>query len=219
MAYTDMDRSSINPKGMAAAVLINGGGALAALMLGTSVYEVIKERSTKITWIEATKPVPVDQKVADKPTNDQKSGQSQDRKVAAPDTADSDVLGTGLTLDGSGGAGDIVTPPVEPTGDPIEIRPPVIVGPQVDPRFAAALQPEYPPSMVRAEQEGAVVIRVLIGTDGRVKEAVIVSAATNDFAEATKRQALRKWRFKPGTRDGVLQEGWRTMNVRFELPR
>ena len=218
MAYTDTDRGGINPKGMAIAILINGGGALAALMLGTNVYEVIKERSTKITWIEAGKPVPVDQKVADKPVKDRSAGAPQDRKTANPDTSAGPATGTGLTTDGTG-TGDIALPPADPAIDTIPIRPPVIVGPQVDPRFAAALQPEYPPSMVRAEQEGAVVIRVLIGTDGRVKEAVIVSAATNDFAEVTKRQALRKWRFKPGTRDGVLQEGWRTMNVRFELPR
>jgi periplasmic protein TonB len=218
MAYTDMDRSSINPKGMAVAVLINGGGALAALLLGTSVYEVVKQRSTKITWIEADKPVPIDQKVADKPVKERSSGAAQDRKAATPEASNGAAAGTGLSIDGSGG-GDLVLPPADPIIDTIEITPPVIVGAKPDPRFASALQPDYPSSMIRAELGGRVVIRVRIGTDGRVKEAIIVSATTDDFAAVTKKQALAKWRFKPGTRDGVAEESWRTMTVTFEIPK
>lgn len=218
MAYTDTGRGGINPEGMALAILINGGGALAALMLGTSVYEVITERSTKITWIEADKPIPIDQKVPEKPVKDQSPGVALDRKTTTPDVTAGPTTGTGLITDGSG-SGDIALPPVDPMTDTAPITPPVIIGAQVDPRFAAALQPDYPPSMIQAEMEGSVTIRVRIGTDGRVKEAIIVSASSDDFAEATKRQALRKWRFRASTRDGVGQESWRTMNVRFELPR
>ncbi|RYE01614.1 MAG: TonB family protein, partial [Sphingomonadales bacterium] len=60
-------------------------------------------------------------------------------------------------------------------------------------------------------------VRVLIGTDGRVKAVEQVSATSTAFFEATKRQALGKWRFKPATRGGVPQESWKTMSVRFEL--
>jgi protein TonB len=60
-------------------------------------------------------------------------------------------------------------------------------------------------------------VRVLIGTDGRVKEVQQISAASTAFFEATRKQALTKWRFTPGTRDGAPVEAWRTMAVRFEL--
>ncbi len=58
---------------------------------------------------------------------------------------------------------------------------------------------------------------MLIGTDGRVKRAERVSAASDAFWAATERRALDKWRFRPATRDGVPVEAWRTMTVRFEL--
>jgi protein TonB len=94
---------------------------------------------------------------------------------------------------------------------------PVTIEAKPDPRFAAALQPPYPSAMARQEIEGRVVIRVLIGIDGRVKAVEPVSATDPAFQEATAAQALKRWRFKPASRDGVPIESWRTMTVRFEL--
>ncbi|OHT17736.1 Gram-negative bacterial tonB protein [Sphingomonas haloaromaticamans] len=71
--------------------------------------------------------------------------------------------------------------------------------------------------MARQEIEGVVVVRVLIGADGRVKAVEQVSTTDPAFFEATKRQALRAWRFRPATRDGVAVESWRTMRVKFEM--
>jgi protein TonB len=56
---------------------------------------------------------------------------------------------------------------------------------------------------------------VLIGVDGRVKAAQSVSATSAAFFEATRRQALSKWRFKPATRGGIPEESWKTLSVRF----
>ncbi|MFA6123434.1 TonB family protein [Sphingomonas sp.] len=94
---------------------------------------------------------------------------------------------------------------------------PAIVGPQLDSRYANLFQPNYPSDERLAGRTGRVVVRVLIGTDGRVKDVQQVSAASTAFFEATRKQALTKWRFMPGTRDGVPVEAWRTMAVRFEL--
>ena len=44
-----------------------------------------------------------------------------------------------------------------------------------------------------------------------------VSAASEAFFAATRKQALEKWRFKPATRDGIPEESWRTMSVTFVL--
>jgi protein TonB len=94
---------------------------------------------------------------------------------------------------------------------------PVVIGAQVDPRFANSFQPEYPPGERRAQHEGRVTVRVLIGTDGRVKQVERVSAASDEFFAATQRRALEKWRFKPATRDGEPFEAWRTMSVSFVM--
>lgn len=94
---------------------------------------------------------------------------------------------------------------------------PVVRGPTLDSRYMDSFQPAYPSDMRLGEREGRVVVRVLIGTDGRVKDVQQVSAASASFFEATRKQALAKWRFKPGTKDGVAIEAWHTMAVRFVL--
>ena len=72
--------------------------------------------------------------------------------------------------------------------------------------------------MIRAEMEGFATVRVLIGTDGRVKQVEAVKASDTAFLDATRKQALSKWRFLPATRDGEPVESWREMTVRFQLP-
>ena len=106
----------------------------------------------------------------------------------------------------SGTGGEILTVPV---------KPPVVVGPGINARFN--YQPDYPTDERRLGREGRVVVRVLVGTDGRVKQVEKVSAASDSFFEATRRRALEKWRLTPGTRDGVPIEAWRTMAVSFVM--
>lgn len=92
---------------------------------------------------------------------------------------------------------------------------PIRFAARIDPR--AELQPPYPASEQRAGNEGAVIVRVLVGTDGRVKAVEKVSAASEAFFRSTERQALRYWRFKPATLDGKPVESWQVMTVRFEM--
>lgn len=110
--------------------------------------------------------------------------------------------------------------PLGPVIQPVESAAPVpepkLVDAVLDPR-RSVLQPDYPPRLARQEIEGKATVKVLIGTDGRVKQVLPVSADDPLFHEATVRQALRAWRFTPATRDGVAVESWRTMTVRFEL--
>jgi protein TonB len=94
---------------------------------------------------------------------------------------------------------------------------PVLVGVSIDPRFAAQLQPPYPASMQRMGVEGSVTVRARIGTDGRVLDVELVRADDPAFFAATREWALRKWRFRPATRDGVVIEGWTTKTVRFVI--
>ncbi|MBX9795401.1 energy transducer TonB [Sphingomonas sp.] len=113
-------------------------------------------------------------------------------------------LGTGQGMgDGSG------VKPVPP--------PPVLVGPEIDPKYAGAFQPVYPSTRLREGVAGLVTVRVLIGTDGRVKALEPVGSNDADFLEATRRRAFSHWRFRPATRDGVPYETWKQMRVRFDL--
>ena len=124
-------------------------------------------------------------------------------------------------------SGDFVLPPLPPlpagNGAGIVDEPPirtesVFKVATVNPRFRAALQPKYPPGLIRQEVEGAVTVRVLVGSDGRVKAVEPVRFDDEGFLKVTREQALRKWRFLPATRDGTPFESWREMTVRFEIP-
>lgn len=96
-------------------------------------------------------------------------------------------------------------------------KPPVMIGATVDPRYADSLQPPYPTSEIRAQTEGKLTARVLVGVDGRVKAIEILKTPSKGLAEATRRHALARWRFKPATRDGVPYEDWMTMTLSFRL--
>ena len=104
-----------------------------------------------------------------------------------------------------------------PVLTPAVVAKPVTVDAFIDPRYQNLLQPPYPPEEQRAGNSGRVVLRVLVGTDGRVKQVEKVSAASDAFFAAAQRQALGKWRFKPATKDGVPIEQWKTMSLRFVL--
>jgi len=119
-------------------------------------------------------------------------------------------------------------PPVQPDiVKPVEVGPPVVVEPakplpplvgaRRDPRYAEAFQPNYPASELRAQRDGRVSVRVLVSADGRVKAVEQVSATSQAFFEATRQQALSKWRFKPATRGGVAEESWMTLSVTFQI--
>lgn len=95
--------------------------------------------------------------------------------------------------------------------------PPKLVLAQLDQRYVGLFQPDYPARAQREGIEGMAVVRVLIGTDGRVKAVELVSTDDPAFFEATKRRALTKWRFKAATRGGVPEESWKEMRVRFEI--
>ncbi len=96
-------------------------------------------------------------------------------------------------------------------------KPPVMIGATVDPRYADSLQPPYPSSEIRAQTEGKLTARVLVGVDGRVKAIEILRTPSKGLSEATRRHALSRWRFKPATRDGVPYEDWMTMTLSFKL--
>jgi protein TonB len=112
-------------------------------------------------------------------------------------------------------------PQVEPTVPqpvvPVQPVAPLFVPAAIEPGAAARFQPGYPSALARADIEGSATVRVLIGADGRVKQVELVNATHAGFFEATRDHALRAWRFRAATRDGVPTESWRTLTVRFKL--
>lgn len=77
--------------------------------------------------------------------------------------------------------------------------------------------PSYPEDARIRSWEDELVVRYVIGKDGRVKEVIIVSPPQRDvFVDVTLR-AIRSWRFKPFLKDGERQEVVHELTVYYRL--
>lgn len=203
---------------LGAAFLING-----ALIAGLafSVPHFVKKEGPKTFPIHDYHDplVPPPDEIKPQPKPDPRNPQMPAPNAPEPEIPTNSANSTTTTT--------LITDPVPPLQPPPDTGPtfvpepppplPPLIGAEQDLRFARDFQPGYPSAELRAQRDGRVRIRVLIGVDGRVKDAQSVSATSEAFFEATRRQALSKWRFKPATRGGVPQESWKTMSVRFEI--
>lgn len=78
--------------------------------------------------------------------------------------------------------------------------------------------PEYPRMSRRLGESGRVVVRVLIGTDGRASQARIQRSSGYERLDQTALQTVRdRWRFQPGTRAGIPEAMWFDVPINFVL--
>jgi protein TonB len=120
---------------------------------------------------------------------------------------------------------DVLSPPV------IEALPPqtgvgtaasiptpaVVLDAAVDPRHPLT-QPAYPMAAIRTNEEGALSLAVLVGTDGRVHDAKVARSSGSDrLDQAAVTEAKARWHLRPATRDGRPFEQWLTLRVVFRL--
>lgn len=207
---------SLDSRSLTVALALNGAAVAALLFASPEIIATIKDRPLITENIPLKPPPPPEKPQPKVKTRPSTVIDIPKPFVEHPQPTEIDIVTkpeqpTDLTDLGTGPVDGSVIKPVDPPALP------VLIGASVDPRFADALQPPYPSEEKRAEHEGRVVVRVLIGVDGRVKQVARVSATTDSFFRVTERQALSRWRFRPATRDGVPVEAWREMAVRFEL--
>lgn len=87
--------------------------------------------------------------------------------------------------------------------------------PPTDPELLSLPSPVYPEMARQAGIEGRVFVRVLVGTDGKVKDAKVVKGIGGGCDESAL-AAAKKATFKPGTKDGELAEAWITLPYSFK---
>lgn len=73
--------------------------------------------------------------------------------------------------------------------------------PKVPPRVASTAAPVYPQALRDAGIGGRVVVRGVIGTDGRVESAVVVRSSGNSTLDNNALSAFYKWRFSAAKND------------------
>jgi protein TonB len=86
------------------------------------------------------------------------------------------------------------------------------------PKSVRYTQPDYPSASRRLNEEGSVVLALLVGEDGKVKEAKVeTSSGFARLDEAAVKEALRRWTFKAGSEDGKPKAMWHKVKVTFKL--
>lgn len=79
------------------------------------------------------------------------------------------------------------------------------------------VQPVYPPLAIQMRIEGTVVLRTIVGTDGRVKELVVVSG--HPLLVQAAATAVRQWRYRPTVLNREAVEVVAPVEVHFKLAR
>jgi TonB family protein len=78
--------------------------------------------------------------------------------------------------------------------------------------------PLYPSAMLKARQEGHVVVKVRVDAEGRARweSSVVLQAAHAEFVEPV-RDAISKAEFRPASATGVPIESWVIISVYFDI--
>lgn len=204
-------------KGVALAIAVHAG--IVAAVMAMPGIEIPERLNGPFVAVPVPRPQPPEPQVKDPPP-DVKA--TSNNRQTVPERPVVDLPVAPMIPDYSHSAPQLGTGPAgrgfEIPFETIEIVPdPIIVGVRLNARYADQFQPAYPAGQLRLEREGEVSVKVLVGADGRVKQIELVDSPHEDFWEATRKQALRKWRFTPATRDGKPIESWMTLTVRFEI--
>ncbi|HEY3838729.1 MAG TPA: M56 family metallopeptidase [Bryobacteraceae bacterium] len=86
----------------------------------------------------------------------------------------------------------------------------------VPPRVLYRVDPEYSQEAKDSRIAGTVVLKMVVTEDGLADEITVVRGIDSGLDEKAV-EALSKWRFQPGTKDGTPVAVWATIEVNFRL--
>ena len=157
------------------------------------------------------KPTPVVQKKI----VPQRAAPSSALPLAIADATPSPNAPTGtLTQDLASTPAPVATAPAAPPAPP---APPAIQLPSSNADYLQNPKPAYPPLSRRLGEQGKVIVRVLIGTDGVPKKAEMRQSSGFDRLDQAALNTVLKWRYVPGKRGGVAEEMWFNVPINFVL--
>lgn len=85
-----------------------------------------------------------------------------------------------------------------------------------NPRIIQWAKPFYPEMARRAQIEGTVLVKVLVGPDGTVKDAVLLRGV-NPIVDKEALKAARKCKFIPGKQRNIPVKAWMALPFSFRL--
>lgn len=107
--------------------------------------------------------------------------------------------------------------PVAPPPPPAPPAAPAVVAPSSSASYLNNPAPQYPAVSRRLGEQGLVVLRVLIGTDGLPQKVEVKQSSGFERLDQAAIKTVTRWRFVPGTRNGVPEAMWHLQPINFVL--
>lgn len=138
--------------------------------------------------------------------------------LAIPDPAPAPEAPTGV-VSAPPEPAPAVTEPVAaaPVAPPAPPAPPRVELPSSDASYLNNPPPPYPPLSKRLGEQGRVVVRVHISTDGIATRAEVQKSSGFPRLDETAVQTVLRWRYVPGKRAGVPEAMWYSVPINFVL--
>jgi protein TonB len=107
--------------------------------------------------------------------------------------------------------------PAAPPAPPSPPAPPRIELPSSNAGYLNNPKPTYPAISRRLGEQGKVVLRVFIDAEGNPQQIEIRQSSGYERLDQQALDAVRRWRFVPGKRNGVPEAMWNIVPINFVL--
>ncbi|NHZ48122.1 energy transducer TonB, partial [Nitratidesulfovibrio liaohensis] len=87
----------------------------------------------------------------------------------------------------------------------------------VRPAVRRRVAPEYPDPARRTGTQGRVVLRLLVDENGHARHVSVLEATPDGIFDQCALDAVTRWSFTPGRRDGKAVPTWVHLPLRFDL--
>ncbi|MEY4419747.1 MAG: hypothetical protein RLZZ498_343 [Pseudomonadota bacterium] len=94
---------------------------------------------------------------------------------------------------------------------------PSLVEPSADADYLKNPPPPYPRASRRLSEQGTVIVRVFISTQGTPEKAEVRTSSGFPRLDQAALEAVQRWRFVPGRHSGTPEAMWFNIPVRFVL--
>jgi protein TonB len=96
---------------------------------------------------------------------------------------------------------------------------PVMLAPDAGIAVLRTVMPQYPVESMRAGEEGAAVLQVLVDESGRASDVRVARSSGYERLDDAAVQAVSRWQFAPSTQGALAVATWGEMEMRFNLYR
>lgn len=99
---------------------------------------------------------------------------------------------------------------IESTQTAVEVAPTALA-------YGSSTRVPYPRDALLRREQGTVILRVLVGSDGIPQRVEIETSSGSPRLDAAARDAVKHWSFRPGTSNGTATSAWARVPIAFNL--